>query len=342
MQRRVGRAPQAKKKQLAFRALILATLGASLLVVGALEMAHPDRDRDGLPDDWERRHFENTQSTPVDDPDDDGCDNACEYAAGTDPQASDTDSDGVLDGDELGSGLNPLQPDSDSDGLSDGDEVNIHGTDPLNPDTDGDGFTDGQEVHSHKTDPLVPDADQDLLSDIWEELYFGSLAYNGTDDPDGDGCDNRCEADAGTNPADGDDHPGTRPAGDGTSQPIEESEAQIEGQTQASATEKPVGPSLLGAILHWGTTVGKALALLGGGSLMVLKSTVDGKRYWEELRGKGGQGSQDAPAPPKKPEAIIQVRCLACGYIDTEDAAFCSGCGGNLRPPKQERPARHP
>lgn len=48
---------------------------------------------------------------------------------------------------------------------------------------------------------LTDDADNDGLSDKWEIAMFGSItAYNGNDDPDGDGLKNSLEITAGTNP----------------------------------------------------------------------------------------------------------------------------------------------
>ncbi len=48
---------------------------------------------------------------------------------------------------------------------------------------------------------LTDDVDHDGLSDKWEIAHFGSInAYNGLDDPDGDGANNALEIGAGTNP----------------------------------------------------------------------------------------------------------------------------------------------
>lgn len=44
------------------------------------------------------------------------------------------------------------------------------------------------------------DRDRDGLDDAWEQKHFGSLAMDGTDDPDGDGLDNRLEFTVGANP----------------------------------------------------------------------------------------------------------------------------------------------
>lgn len=69
-----------------------------------------DDDADGLEDSWEQEHFEGNTSGPSDDPDLDNCDNACEQAAGTDPNNWDTDGDGVQDGDEVAAGSDPNDP----------------------------------------------------------------------------------------------------------------------------------------------------------------------------------------------------------------------------------------
>jgi Bacterial TSP3 repeat len=47
---------------------------------------------------------------------------------------------------------------------------------------------------------IDPDSDGDGLSDSWELANFGTLDYNGLDDPDGDGASNEQEETAGTNP----------------------------------------------------------------------------------------------------------------------------------------------
>jgi hypothetical protein len=46
------------------------------------------------------------------------------------------------------------------------------------------------------------DSDGDSLADAWEMQHFGSLAQNGSGDPDGDGVNNLREYRAGTNPTD--------------------------------------------------------------------------------------------------------------------------------------------
>ncbi len=57
------------------------------------------------------------------------------------------------------------------------------------------------------------DEDHDRLDDQWEILHFGSVdAWDGTDDPDGDGFDNEAEETAGTDPTDAADFPGSTPS----------------------------------------------------------------------------------------------------------------------------------
>jgi hypothetical protein len=60
-----------------------------------------DRNRDGLPDRWERRHHLSLRvNQAARDQDRDGARNAAEFAAGTNPRDRDTDDDGMPDGSE--------------------------------------------------------------------------------------------------------------------------------------------------------------------------------------------------------------------------------------------------
>ncbi len=112
-----------------------------------------DDDDDGIPDLWEKWHFNRgvgdsieDSGSPRHDPDADGLIDIEEYQAGTDPLEWDTDSDGIGDGEEVRSGVtNPVVPDTDSDGAEDGLEKVLE-LDPLHRDTDGDGFADGDEI----------------------------------------------------------------------------------------------------------------------------------------------------------------------------------------------------
>jgi hypothetical protein len=176
-----------------------------------------DSDGDGLADGWENQWFGNaTIANPTDDPDGDGCDNACEQTNGTKPVgtgAADTDGDGLTDGQEInGTGncllsapstyglckSNPLAQDTDLDGLLDNVEVSI-GTNPKASNSDNDGLTDKYEYDTtygsgpaRKTNPLLADTDGDGLKDGTEVTGTVVNGQNYTSDPtvadsDGDG-----------------------------------------------------------------------------------------------------------------------------------------------------------
>jgi hypothetical protein len=115
--------------------------------------ASNDTDRDGLPDDWEMRFFNNLTQTPAGDPDNDGVTNQQEFARSLSPSNRDTDGDGLADGAEITThNTDPTKTDSDGDFLADGDEVNRYGTNPAKKDTDDDTVSDFDEARL-MTDP---------------------------------------------------------------------------------------------------------------------------------------------------------------------------------------------
>jgi hypothetical protein len=77
------------------------------LVSAADEGQNDDWDGDGLPNEWEI-HYKTDPNIPDagDDPDNDGCNNACERERGTNPRNSDTDGGGEADSTDQ----NPLDP----------------------------------------------------------------------------------------------------------------------------------------------------------------------------------------------------------------------------------------
>jgi hypothetical protein len=137
-----------------------------------------DTDGDCLPDYWETKYFgDPTSAQPTADPDQDGCNNLCEYLNGTDPkdaksappsnctfrsdETNKTDSDGDCLPDHW---ERQYFPDLSQNGAGDpdGDFCNnrceyLHGTDPTKPDTDHDGSPDGTEVQAG-TDPTNPNS----------------------------------------------------------------------------------------------------------------------------------------------------------------------------------------
>lgn len=94
-------------------------------LVFAGSAAAADKNRDGIPDKWEKQnHLSLRVDQAPKDQDRDGLKNAGEYRAGTDPRDADSDNDGVSD-----------SQDSDN---HDGDQ-----TDPPPPPTNGDGLPGG-------------------------------------------------------------------------------------------------------------------------------------------------------------------------------------------------------
>ncbi len=123
----------------------VAAIVAALLAILAAPAIAKDRNKDGLPDGWEKRnHLSLKLKQHKRDQDRDKLNNRSEFKYRTHPQKSDTDGDGLKDGEEIIEGTNPRDPDTDDDGLKDGFEVDI-GYDPTDPDTDGDDVPDGLE-----------------------------------------------------------------------------------------------------------------------------------------------------------------------------------------------------
>ena len=115
----------------------LALLALSLLALAAptAAQAATDRDRDRLPDRWEKRfHISTAKASAEGDPDRDRVDNLNERRQGTNPRDRDSDNDRRPDGRE----------DRDGDALSNAAE-DLTGNDPVDRDTDDDGVRDGAE-----------------------------------------------------------------------------------------------------------------------------------------------------------------------------------------------------
>lgn len=106
----------------------------------------------------------------------------------------DLDGDGCLNADEIAAGTDPNNPDTDGDGEDDCSEI---GPDPANPlDTDGDGIIDALESSQN-------DADGDGVNDENDPANNDPCIPNpnaGPCDQDGDGLTNAQETTAGTNP----------------------------------------------------------------------------------------------------------------------------------------------
>lgn len=106
-----------------------------LTLPAAASAAPRDRNGDGIPDSWERKHrLALVSDQDQKDQDRDGLTNLVEWQAGTNPRRKDSDRDGRPDGRE----------DADKDGLRNGFEGPT-GHDAGDPDTDDDGVKDGKE-----------------------------------------------------------------------------------------------------------------------------------------------------------------------------------------------------
>jgi hypothetical protein len=99
-----------------FRAAATALLLSVLCCTPAIAA---DRDRDRMPDSWEKRHHVKKARG---DADRDGLRNRAEYRFKTDPRRRDSDRDGLRDGDEIRFGWHPRKRDTDRDGIRDGKE----------------------------------------------------------------------------------------------------------------------------------------------------------------------------------------------------------------------------
>ena len=96
----------------------------SFIAVNGFQLSESnDSDSDGLPDAFEHENFGSLAQSGTDDFDDDGSNNAAEFAKGTDAADNDTDDDGLLDGEETTALTDPFIADTDGDGASDGTEV---------------------------------------------------------------------------------------------------------------------------------------------------------------------------------------------------------------------------
>lgn len=104
---------------------LAAALGlvALLALPGFAAAKARDRNHDGIPDRWEKRHHLSLRVNQAHrNQDHEGLNNREEFENGTNPRAGDTDQDGLTDSQEVEVGDNPRSDDSNGDGIPDGQE----------------------------------------------------------------------------------------------------------------------------------------------------------------------------------------------------------------------------
>lgn len=118
---------------------IFSAIAATVMVfaiVASADAGRTDRNGDGIPDRWAKKHGLNAKKNQANrDQDHDKVKNICEYEAGMDPRDRNSDNDRRRDGRE----------DSDRDGMVNSVESVVE-TDCGESDSDGDGTDDGDEV----------------------------------------------------------------------------------------------------------------------------------------------------------------------------------------------------
>lgn len=116
--------------------LIVATTALMLVMATTAVAMRGDRNNDGIPDRWAKKHGLNAKKNQANrDQDHDKVKNICEFEAGTNPKKKNSDRDRVRDGRE----------DSDNDGMVNSVESVVE-TDCGESDSDGDGTEDGDEI----------------------------------------------------------------------------------------------------------------------------------------------------------------------------------------------------
>lgn len=151
-------------------------------IVASADAGRADRNGDGIPDRWAKKHGLNAKKNQANrDQDHDKVKNICEYEAGMDPRDRNSDNDRRRDGKE----------DSDDDGMVNSVESVVE-TDCGEADSDDDGTDDGDEVsgfvHSFDGDILkIRMVDGSILSaPVTEATYVHCEQDEYKDKPDED------------------------------------------------------------------------------------------------------------------------------------------------------------
>jgi hypothetical protein len=106
-----------------FKILLVTAFGVLALLALPSLAAAKDRNHDGIPDRWEKRHNLSLHINQAHrNQDHEGLNNLEEFENGTNPRNPDTDSDGLTDAQEVEVGDNPRSADSNHDGIPDGED----------------------------------------------------------------------------------------------------------------------------------------------------------------------------------------------------------------------------
>jgi hypothetical protein len=104
---------------------LAAALGllALLALPGFAAAKARDRNHDGIPDRWEKRHHLSLRVNQAHrNQDHEGLNNREEFENGTNPRDADTDNDSLTDAEDVEAGDSPTDADTDNDGIEDGEE----------------------------------------------------------------------------------------------------------------------------------------------------------------------------------------------------------------------------
>jgi hypothetical protein len=144
-----------------------------------------DRNHDGLPDRWERRHRLSLKVNQARrDQDGDGLGNRGEFGNGTDPRDPDTDGDGVGDGNEVGEGTDPADSEDcheHGDRDEHGDQGDDEGDDSAGEDGDDPGAGGGDDSVDEPGDDGADEPGDEPGDDAGDEEPGDDAGSGGSD-----------------------------------------------------------------------------------------------------------------------------------------------------------------
>jgi hypothetical protein len=180
-----------RNKRTMFGVLVAAVIGLMVVALPGAASAR-DRNRDKIPDKWEKRHSLSLHKNQAKrDQDRDGLKNRQEGKAGDDPRDSDSDNDGVEDGDEGAGTIASFQDGVLTINLFNGGSISGLVTDATevkcdNGDDQGDEDGDGEGGHHGDTGDGDGDGTGDDVGDDVGEGGDHAVAKASGDEPSGD------------------------------------------------------------------------------------------------------------------------------------------------------------